>query len=151
MIIRKMNEGDLSKTISMILDTCERSVFPTFTDEGTDEFKRRLDRISIKLSDRKYIGYVADDNGRIMGMVSGSIKDSYASLGLLFVERKHYGRGIGRKLAERIELEFKKSRHVAKVYSSLNSIGFYERIGYKKTTGVRSKKGIVFQPMKKTL
>jgi GNAT superfamily N-acetyltransferase len=151
MIIRKIRKGDLSRTISMVLDTCEKSVFPTFSENGINEFRRRLERISIKLADRRYIGFVADDNGRIIGMVSGSIRDSYASFGLLFVDRKHYGKGIGRKLAERLELAFMKSRSTVKVHSSLNSIGFYERIGYKKTTGVRSKNGIVFQPMKKNL
>ena len=52
----------------------------------------------------------------------------------------------------KIEKTFGKTHtNVIYVSSSLYAQKFYEKMGYKKSTGIRKKKGFVYQPMKKIL
>ncbi len=70
----------------------------------------------------------------------------------LFVHRNHHRRGIATRLVNRFEKACL-SEGVTEVVlrGSLYAIPFYEAIGYKKTTGVRTFRGLEIQPMKKTL
>ena len=54
-------------------------------------------------------------------------------------------------LMKRIEKDLNGKTNILKVYSSLYAIPFYQKIGYKKSTGIRWKKGMVCQPMKKVI
>ncbi len=69
----------------------------------------------------------------------------------------HHRLGIGSQLVDRFEDECKRqgSKQV-KVAATLYAVPFYTRMGYKKTTGLRSGwsfggSGLVYQPMKKIL
>jgi predicted N-acetyltransferase YhbS len=97
--------------------------------------------------------YVAEVDGKIEGVLRGR-KNVLASL---FVRGEHHRRGIGRALVERFEAD---SRALGiewiRVAATLFAVPFYQRLGYKKTTGVRhghSFEGTDFQyqPMKKRL
>jgi GNAT superfamily N-acetyltransferase len=94
-----------------------------------------------------------DENGEIVGVVRGR-KDRLQSL---FVRGDHHRQGIGRVLVERFEREcIMLGGEVIRLASTLCAIPFYQRLGYKKSTGVRrgwsfQGEGLKWQPMKKSL
>ncbi len=96
----------------------------------------------------KSIFYVAEENDKIVGYIKGSA-DRIANL---FVKGETHKRGVGKKLVELLEKEAKKqnSKEI-KIKSSIYAVPFYQKMGYKKTTGVRNFHGLKIQPMKKTL
>lgn len=70
----------------------------------------------------------------------------------LFVVGKHHQKGIGKLLVNRFELESRKqgSKEI-KVRASLYAVPFYQKMGYKKTTGIRNFRGLKVWPMRKEL
>lgn len=96
---------------------------------------------------------VAEDEGEIVGVLRGR----KGRLGSLFVRGDYHRRGVGRSLVAHFE-QMCLGQGVAeiKVASTLYAVPFYTRMGYKKTTGVRSGRsfegsGLPWQPMKKRL
>lgn len=78
---------------------------------------------------------VAEDEGRVVGVLRGRTN----RLQSLFVRGEYHGQGIGRLLAEAFEQEaLRRGASAIRVASSLFAIPFYQRLGYKKTTGMRS-------------
>jgi GNAT superfamily N-acetyltransferase len=70
----------------------------------------------------------------------------------LYVDGKYHKRGVGRLLLNKFEAEAKKlkSKEI-KTRASLYAAPFYEKMGYKKTTGVRNFRGLKIWPMKKII
>jgi len=70
----------------------------------------------------------------------------------LFVLGEEHKKGVGKKLIKLFEKEVKKRNYNhTKVNSSIYAIFFYQKMGYKKTTGIRNFNGLKIQPMKKNL
>ena len=97
--------------------------------------------------------FVAEMDGVIVGVLRGR-KDKLQSL---FVRGDVHRQGIGRQLVNRFEQECGKqgSRKII-LMSTLYAVPFYQAMGYKKSTGIRSMhsfdgEGLQYQPMKKTL
>ena len=151
MLIRKMKTNDHEETFALVVKTWNEYVADTFTKEGKEAFNERLGEIKSKLGHPKYISYVAEENGRIIGMIQGSIREKHGSIGLLFVDKKQHRRGIAHNLMNQIEKDINQKVKVVKVGSSLHAIPFYQKMGYKKCTGIRWKEGMVYQPMKKVM
>jgi GNAT superfamily N-acetyltransferase len=96
---------------------------------------------------------VAEVDSRIVGVLRGSP----GRLHSLFVDAGYQGRGIGRELVESFEQECQR-KGVTKITlaSSLYAVRFYQRLGYKRSTGLRhgpcfDGNGFPTQPMKKIL
>ena len=78
---------------------------------------------------------VAEDAGQVVGVLRGRVD----RLQSLFVRGDYHGQGIGRRLVETFEQEaLRQGATDIRVASSLFAVAFYQRMGYKKTTGVRS-------------
>ena len=95
---------------------------------------------------------VAEDDGEIVGVLRGR-KDRLQSL---FVRGDRHRRGIGQDLVERFEQAcVEQGASEIRVAATLYAVPFYHRMGYKKTTGVRSGRSfegrLEWQPMKKVL
>ena len=148
---RALRTADIEESFKLILSVASEFLFPTYSEEGKKMFKSKLEQIKSKLANEKYISYVAEDAGKIIGIVQGSAREGHGSLGLLFVDKEHHRKGVGAGLMEKIECRFKTEVEVVKLSSSIHALEFYQRIGYVKTTGLRSKKGIVYYPMKKSI
>jgi len=77
-------------------------------------------------------------------------------LSSLFVDGHHHRQGVGRTLVERFEQEYTaRGVDVFKLSATLHAVPFYLRMGYQKSTGVRTmasfgESGLAYQPMKKT-
>ena len=97
--------------------------------------------------------FVAEDDGEIVGVLRGK-PDKLQSL---FVRKDHHRQGIGRKLVETFEqASIQQGTAAIRVAATLYAVPFYQKLGYKKTTGVRpgwsfEGSGLVYQPMKKVL
>ncbi len=96
---------------------------------------------------------VAETNGEIVGILRGR-KERLASL---FVRQDHHYQGIGRQLMEHFEAESAAQNvSVIRLAATLYAIPFYQKLGYWRSTGVRSGwsfdgDGFRYQPMKKNL
>ena len=78
---------------------------------------------------------VAEDEGQIVGVLRGRTD----RLQSLFVREDYHGQGIGRRLVAVFEQEvLGQGASAIRVASSLFATPFYQRLGYKKMTGVRS-------------
>ncbi|MEK6847297.1 MAG: GNAT family N-acetyltransferase [Nanoarchaeota archaeon] len=96
--------------------------------------------------------FVAEDHGGVVGIVRGNENRVFQ----LFVDGKYHGQGLGRMLMERFEqIARRMGSKLINLRSSLYAVPFYEHLGYKKTTGVRTFKkrfgDIKYQPMRKEL
>lgn len=96
---------------------------------------------------------VAVDGARIIGVLRGSP----GRLHSLFVRKQDHRRGIGRRLMEVFERRCRKAGATEiTMQSSLFAVPFYESLGYRRSTGVRTGPcfdgaGFPYQPMKKVL
>ena len=96
---------------------------------------------------------ITEIDGRIAGILRGR-KERLASL---FVHKHFHRRGIGRNLVAYFEEEsLVKGVHVIRVAATLYAVPFYLKMGYKKSTGLRSGwsfdgDNFITQPMKKVL
>lgn len=97
--------------------------------------------------------WIAYDADEIVGIVRGT-RDNILNL---FVVDEYARTGIGSMLVEKFE---EKCRYQGfsnvRLSSTVEAIGFYEQLGYKKTTGLRmarysGKRGYEYQPMMKAL
>jgi len=94
------------------------------------------------------ICFVALAKNKIVGVVRGD-EDRLRNL---FVDTRFFKKGIARKLYEKYE---KKARQLGytqiKLYSSIDAVGFYQKVGFKKTRGPSKKGTLQVQHMKKKI
>ena len=102
---------------------------------------------------RAPIVLVAGVEGRIVGVLRGR----YGRLHSLFVDDGFHRRGIGRRLVGAFEARLLEGGcDKITLQSTLLAVPFYQRLGYKRSTGVRTGPcfdggGFRYQPMRKTL
>ncbi|MBN1669124.1 MAG: GNAT family N-acetyltransferase [Anaerolineales bacterium] len=97
--------------------------------------------------------FVAEQDGQIAGVLRGR-RERLASL---FVHKDHQRRGVARRLVAAFENEmFTEGVLVIRVAATLYAVPFYQKLGYQKSTGVRTSwsfdgYGLPVQPMRKVL
>jgi GNAT superfamily N-acetyltransferase len=100
--------------------------------------------------------YAAEEEGEIVGVLRGH-RRQFGRLLSLYVRGEYQWHGIGRKLVERFEQDcFWEGVRQIRLASTLYAVPFYLKLGYKRSTGVRTGfsfegRGLVYQPMKKDL
>jgi GNAT superfamily N-acetyltransferase len=161
-LIRRYREADADNVGRLIADT-----FSAFNlDFASPEERERLlgpfrharspdiaHREAIAQAIRSAMVFVAEDDGEMVGVLRGREH----RLGSLFVRADYHRQGVGRKLVVRFEQECcRRGATEVRVASTLYAVPFYAKMGYKKTTGVRSGRsfegsGLKWQPMKKRL
>lgn len=119
-----------------------------YVDSDDPKHKMELER-TLAMSDI----WIAYQNEEIIGIVRGS-KDNILNL---FVKEDHKRRGVGSELVKLFEDKCKiEGFPYVRLSSTVEAVGFYEALGYKKTTGLRmarysGKRGFEYQPMMKPL
>jgi GNAT superfamily N-acetyltransferase len=99
------------------------------------------------------IVFVAELDGNIVGVLRGRVSRLHS----LFVDQGHHRQGIGSLLLERFETECREfGAEKITLASTLIAVAFYQKLGFKKTTGVRrgwsfDGERFKWQPMKKVL
>jgi|SRR3989344_1164164 len=149
MIIRKFRESDAEEVSRLIEKVFIKSIAETFRKKGVRNFlkhetaenvlkRARTRAVMVAVSDRKIIGVVeiAKDESRIRR---------------LFVDNNYQGKGIGSRLFRKMErVCMERNPKSIKIYASVNAVGFYESMGYRKFGGIReNKEGIIYQLMVK--
>ena len=154
--IRKFKPKDTRNIAKLIKSTFLRY---NRNEGGKKSVERYVSRYSLgglgELADRlkdDSILYVAEEGHKLIGVIRGDEHRVFQ----LFVDGKFHGKGVGRMLMGRFEREARKkgSRYI-NINSSLYATRFYQRLGYGKTTGIRSSAkrfgDIKYQPMRKEL
>ncbi|MEE9442043.1 MAG: GNAT family N-acetyltransferase [candidate division Zixibacteria bacterium] len=106
-----------------------------------------------KLISAPMVFVAVQDKKKIVGVLRGS-KEKMRSL---FVLGNSHRNGFGRKLVMRFEKEcVSQNSQVIKLMATVYAIPFYQKMGYKKTTGIRKMNcldgtGLPYQPMKKII
>jgi putative acetyltransferase len=161
-IIRDYRESDADGVGTLIADTYSEFNLSFAPSEERNAFLGPFQYAgSLEKSNREAIArvirasmvFVAERDGEIVGVLRGR-KDKLQSL---FVKGDVHRQGIGRRLVERFEHDcVGQGAEVIRLMSTLYAVSFYQAMGYKKSTGVRSMKsfegeGLEYQPMKKVL
>lgn len=151
MEIIRLEKRHVKYVASLIFKNFEEFVASSFTVEGRKSFLGEITEEKILELLAVCEGYVATIDSKIVGVIIAS-KDE-AKLGALFVDKRHHRQGIAAALLKRVESLFRKRKIASiNVKSSTYAIGFYEKNGFKKTTGlIKNKNGFTYQPMKKKL
>jgi GNAT superfamily N-acetyltransferase len=152
-IIRKYSPKDMLAVAKLI-----RKTFSKYnSNEGTPEaIQAYIDKYDPKQMGEKQVRerlestkifFVAVENKRIIGMVRGK----KGKLVNLFVDGKYHEKGIGKKLMKKFEEKGYDERNAINIKASIFAVPFYEKLGFKKTTGQRNMRGLIVQPMKKKI
>ena len=151
--IRKYHKDDLIRCAKMVRETYMKCCFSDETKQASMEYMDMYDTdknfdFTKKMMEMSKIFFVATVDGHIVGLVRGS-KERIRGL---YVDYRYHRKGVGRALLKKFEKEAHSegSREI-RIRGSLYAVLFYQKEGYKKTTGIRSMGGVKIQPMKKIL
>lgn len=155
MKIRKFKKEDTRAVAQLISRTFKKYNGKDFFDiEGVNKTLDLYDiqkNTEVQLLERfkkTPIFYVAEVGGKIIGMIRG-LPNKISSF---FVDESNQGKGVGKKIIRQFELEAKKRKsEYIKIRASLYATTFYQKRGYKKTTGIRNFMGLKVYNMKKSL
>ncbi len=128
-----LKEGDRKSVSNFLLQYDNTKNTP---EDLSEKFKKLNINIGA-FSEEKLIGIIRGKNNRIIN---------------LFVDGKFHNHGIGKKLVSLFEKQAtKEGSKFIKIRASMYATNFYSKLDYKKTTGIRSFRGLKVQPMKKEL
>jgi GNAT superfamily N-acetyltransferase len=100
---------------------------------------------------------VAESGAETEDCILGVLRGRPERLASLFVRKDHHHQGIGRRLVECFEAQMvAKKVFVIRVAATIFAVPFYRRMGYQKSTGLRTSwsfdgYGLPIQPMRKVL
>jgi GNAT superfamily N-acetyltransferase len=162
--IRRYRESDLAEVGRLIADTFRRFnlsyALPAEQEKLLGPFRHAHSKDEghqrgIAATIRAPLVLVAEDEED--DAVVGVLRGSPGRLHSLFVREACHRRGIGRQLMNAFERQVREAgRDKITLQSTLYAVPFYLRLGYKRSTGVRSGAcfdgiGFTYQPMKKRL
>jgi len=163
--IRKYQKKDLIECARISKETFyefaseeEKNSKPAQEYMDAYDTKKDIDAVR-KMMEMSKMFFVAEVNNKIIGLVRGGfefangkiIKDIGRVRGL-YVNGRYHKKGIGRMLMKRFEKEaIEKGFRQIKIRASFYAIPFYQKVGYKKSTGVRNMGGLDVYPMRKYL
>lgn len=144
-------KDDYAKEVSNIaIETFKEYNSRKVTQNALQNFLKWHTPSKIKDFSKTGIILIAIERGEILGFIRGDIKRGFITRTL--VRKHYYRRGIGKKLLKHFESYAKrKNLKELKLNSSPYAVKFYESLNYIKTTGLRSKNGHKYFPMKKKL
>ena len=153
MKIRKYKDADFLQVCGLIHSTysrfCAKESSRIASKRYLDKFdvNKDVSRLRVRYNNSKIV-FVCEEAERIVGVVMGD----YGKLVNLYVLEKFHKRGIAKKLYLKFEKEnLKNNVFEIKLGATAYAALFYEKMGFKKTTGKRSFRGLSYQPMKKVL
>jgi GNAT superfamily N-acetyltransferase len=145
---RLMDPGEEEQVCALVTAVFRSYVAPGFPPEGVQAF---LDYVQPEALLARSLGghfvLVAEVDGRIVGAIE--VRDE-EHISLLFVDRSHQRRGIGRELVRRAlrvcgAVGLPPSQ--ISVNSSLFAVPFYESLGFRPTSAPQVRDGIHYVPM----
>lgn len=144
MNIRRAQKSDFKEVSKLLNRTFDQFLTAYFTKKEAVKFKNEQLSEEGLLKRMNRIMYIAEENTKIIGFIEGEID----RVRLFFVEKNQQGQGIGKALLKKFEAKAKKTIYVN---AALPAVSIYSSLGFKKSTGQRTKNGKQYQPMKKIL
>ncbi|MCA9487768.1 MAG: GNAT family N-acetyltransferase [Nanoarchaeota archaeon] len=140
MKIRKFRKTD-AKEVCNIIRRCDKEIASKdYPKEVINFWDQNLTEEYINQKSNKRKCFVLEENGKVVGYISFDGRE----IRKLHVNPDFHGRGIGKKLVDKVEkLCIKKRIGKIIVKSSIFAEKFYEKIGFKKVKIIYSNKGHV--------
>jgi len=146
--IRQVQKKDLETISKLLVKVFDESLSSNFTKQSAKEFKKNHLSEQSLYSRMSKLMFVAEDKGKIIGFIEANSNN----LQLFFVDKEYQGKGIGKRLLNKIEKMVKNNKaNSIHVDASIEAEIVYQSLGFKKTTGKRTKNGRLYQPMEKIL
>jgi ribosomal protein S18 acetylase RimI-like enzyme len=125
--------------------------------EAYRDENKMIDKITDDFTNGKYTVYVAENDGKLIGFIGGSIKENadktYSKMGYIedwFVTEKWRGQGIGQSLYDKLAEDFKDCDYLSLyAYLSNPAIEMYKKMGFAPCSLMMVKKIGVSNPSKK--
>jgi GNAT superfamily N-acetyltransferase len=144
MEIRELAPGEYDEALGLAKQVFMEFEAPDYSEEGVRSFFGSLDDPGFVAMLRVYGAY---DRGQLVGMLA--TRSGGGHIALFFVDRRHQGRGIGRKL---FDLACQKSASVRMtVNASPYARGIYHHLGFIDTGSEQTTNGIRYTPMVRML
>jgi GNAT superfamily N-acetyltransferase len=146
-VFGKLELEKLDEALTLIRDVFYEYEAPEYSDEGVEEFMRflTLENYMGMIQQDKIYFWTCENNGKIIGVL-GARSDH---INLLFVDGHYHRKGIARRLIEMM-IEYFNPAEIT-VNSSPYAVEAYRKLGFINTDSERTKNGIRFIPMKRTL
>ena len=141
MEIMNISKDKLPEAMDLVWKVFLEFEAPDYSQEGINTFREFLDEQLTTLTIELYGAY---DNSRLLGVIATRNEGSH--IALFFVEKKHQGRGIGKKLFQRIVLLCENA--AITVNSSPYAVKIYRKLGFQDTETEQLSGGIRYVPMK---
>jgi GNAT superfamily N-acetyltransferase len=148
-VIREMLAGEEEMVCDLVLEVFDRFVAADFSQQGIDEFRGYVHAEALER--RTHEGHtvlLAVEDDTLLGMIETRAGNH---ISLLFVREEHQGRGIGRALVMGTCQSWDESQESpmsVTVHASLDSVGFYRRVGFLPEGSERIENGIRYIPMR---
>ncbi|KGY11172.1 acetyltransferase [Vibrio tubiashii] len=143
MEIEKVLKTDLDAVTRLVSEVSTTDVLPLLSEQGKQEYKDRvLPDLASTLDDEKFLSIKAVSSGKVLGFAALR-EGNY--LTHLFVASSQQGLGLGRTLLNHL-IDKTDAREIS-LRSSVNAVGFYNRIGFIATGDEAEFNGIRFVPM----
>jgi GNAT superfamily N-acetyltransferase len=146
--IEPLNKSEIPQSCELVERVFREHVAPLYPDDGVIEFMKfcTTDEMAKRIEDGA-ITMAARSAGRLVGLIH--IID-LSHIAWFFVDTALQGKGIGRNLFNAVLEQLQEQRPDLEnltVNSSPNSIGVYERLGFKPSGPETTVNGIRFRPM----
>lgn len=149
MIIRILEENELTSAFNLIWEVFMQFVAPDYTQEGIDTFYENYinnDKFREKFINGKETMYGAFYDGQLAGAMSVSKNNT---ISCLFVLKEFHRKGIGTALFRHIMNVVKeRGADCIQLNASPYAEPFYHALGFKDTGSQQVYHGIIYTPMK---
>jgi ribosomal protein S18 acetylase RimI-like enzyme len=148
LVIRDARLADAPAVSELVCRVAAETIFADGPEDGRRYFMAMNTSAAIagKMNDDAYRYYVAEQEGRVVGVAA---MRGNSHMYHLFVDTALHGRGLGRALWEHARGECVKRGNTGRftVNSAPGSIGFYERVGFRVSGGFQVRNGHPSVPM----
>lgn len=137
--IKKLAQKDVHAALKLCIDVFMEFEAPEYSDEGIEEFKKSLGDENFVSKLKFYGAFVNDEPAGVLAMREPQ------HISLFFVKAEYQGKGIGRKLFERMKKDY--DVMLFTVNSSPFAVKIYEKLGFTADCSERTTSGIRYTPM----
>ena len=143
MEIRKIKKEELKEALDLVWKVFLKFESPDYSDEGIEEFRKSINNPEF-INKLEIYGAILE--GKIIGIIATRNMNHIA---LYFVDEIYQGRGIGRKLYDKV-CELNTDNYFT-VNASPYAKEIYEHMGFQYQDEMQEVNGIKFYPMKGTI
>ncbi|OLQ90300.1 GNAT family N-acetyltransferase [Vibrio panuliri] len=150
--IRRATIDDAKQISELIVPLTKKYVCPTWEQDAHHVVLESMsaENVASYIANDYYYLIAEDEHQSVIGVAC--MRD-FSHLYHLFVAEKHQGKGVSRLLWQRLKSVSLKQGNQGRftVNAAINSEQVYAKFGFKRTQGVRKRRGMVDVPMELTV